>query len=373
MGGLGVGNILHKNLILLFKWWWRFSESDNTLWKRIIKSVHDIKGDKASMDTFRNIKTGTWSSLTCNEPDIVKVRSILEDGMVLRVGDCSSIQFWHDRWCEAGVLKSIFPRLFAISLQKNSEISHMGEWAGSTWCWKLDWRRPLYDWESEEVRVLHQIIAQNGPKRYREDGLLWKNAEVAAYPTKYIKDKFNESLGSSLPKNILSIVWQKFIPPRAKLTLWLANKEKLKTADYLVEKGIIAPQNAWCPFCRSELESNSHILFTCRFAWRSWMEILKWWGLSASLHSKFPDFSTQWLGLVNVREHKDIWALTLGCVIWSLWYERNKIKFESKTPNLQNFVTSLKIRIGIWAKEIMGSSTYTPNVIYNADTFILQT
>lgn len=28
LGGLGVGNILIKNLILLFKWWWRFSDSD---------------------------------------------------------------------------------------------------------------------------------------------------------------------------------------------------------------------------------------------------------------------------------------------------------------------------------------------------------
>lgn len=31
LGGLGVGNIMYKNLILLFKWWWRFSKSDNTL------------------------------------------------------------------------------------------------------------------------------------------------------------------------------------------------------------------------------------------------------------------------------------------------------------------------------------------------------
>ena len=26
LGGLAVGNIIHKNLVLLFKWWWRFSE-----------------------------------------------------------------------------------------------------------------------------------------------------------------------------------------------------------------------------------------------------------------------------------------------------------------------------------------------------------
>ena len=55
LGGLGVGNIMHKNLILLFKWWWRFSESDNTLWKIILQSVHEIKGEKASSETFRKL------------------------------------------------------------------------------------------------------------------------------------------------------------------------------------------------------------------------------------------------------------------------------------------------------------------------------
>ena len=50
-GGLGVGNMMHKNL--LFKWWWRFSESDDRLWKKILMSVHEINGLKASSETFR--------------------------------------------------------------------------------------------------------------------------------------------------------------------------------------------------------------------------------------------------------------------------------------------------------------------------------
>lgn len=39
IGGLGAGNILYKNLILLFKRGWRYSEVDNTLWKHILLSV----------------------------------------------------------------------------------------------------------------------------------------------------------------------------------------------------------------------------------------------------------------------------------------------------------------------------------------------
>ena len=55
----------------------------------------------------------------------------------------------------------------------------MGEWTGNSWFWSLQWRRPLYDWEMEDVRVLQQIVQQNGPKSDTEDGVLWRSAEVA--------------------------------------------------------------------------------------------------------------------------------------------------------------------------------------------------
>ncbi|XP_057518489.1 uncharacterized protein LOC130799411 [Amaranthus tricolor] len=354
MGGVRVGNIMHKNLILLFKWWSRFSESDNTLWKRILQSVHEIKGVKASSETFRRVREGTWSYLLNNDSDTSRLRMIIEEGMLISVGIGNSVQFWHDRWCEAGILKRIFPRLFTISLQKNSLISQMGEWNEISWVWNLKWRRVLYEWENEEVRRLKEIIVHKGPNKERKDGVYWKHSGSLCYPTKCITAKINEVYTPFLPRPIVNIVWQKFIPPRAKLSVWLANLEKLKTGDFLVEKGIINPQEAACPFCSLQLESNSHILFTCRFSWSAWMEILKWWGLSTALHNRYNKFSIQWLGLVKNRMCPDFWALILGCVIRSLWYERNQIKFKLKIPNFHNFVYSLKIRIGIWAKEMLG-------------------
>ena len=144
MGGLGVGNIMHKNLVLLFKWWWRFTESDNTLWKRILQSVHNIKGDKASSESFIKVREGSWGQLLSNEHDTAKIRTIVEEGMLLTVGDGNSILFWHDKWCETGILKCIFPRLFSLSSQKDSLIYQMGEWNGKLWNWNLQWRRPLF-------------------------------------------------------------------------------------------------------------------------------------------------------------------------------------------------------------------------------------
>ena len=373
LGGLGVGNIMYKNLILVFKWWWRFSESDNSLWKRILQSVHDISGIKASMETFNKVRGGTWSALLSNDSDTSKVRSIIEEGMIISVGNGNSVRFWQDRWCESGILKSLFPRLFALSLQKNLTISQMGMWVGNAWVWNFSWRRRLHEWEIEDMHTLKQIIDQKGLNREREDGLFWKHSGVQEYPPKNIIARLNESHTPSLSKPIVNIIWQKFIPPRAKLSLWLANLEKLKTGDLLVEKGIIVPQQAACPFCSTELESNSHILFTCRFAWNTWMNILKWWGLSAALQNQCENFSIQWLNLVVIRKHRDFWGLILGCVIWSLWYERNKIKFEMKPPNFDHFIFSLKIRIGIWAKEILGYKSSAPlNTIFDSSETLLQ-
>ena len=149
---------MHKNLILLFKWWWRFSESDDTLWKRILMSVHEIKRLKASSETFRKVKDGTWSQMMSNKTDTSKIRSIIEEGMLVKVGNGTTVRFWQDRWCEAGRLMRLFPRLYAISLQKNSLISQMGNWNDESWVWNLRWRRTLYEWENNTVATLkHQI------------------------------------------------------------------------------------------------------------------------------------------------------------------------------------------------------------------------
>lgn len=133
LGRLGVGNILHKNLILLFKWRWRFSEFDNTLLKRILMSVHKINGLKASSDAFNKVKDSIWSQMMSEDIDTSRIRVIIEDGMLLNVGSGDSILFSHDRWCDVGPLKGAFPRLFSLSTQKNLFINQIGVWNDGVW------------------------------------------------------------------------------------------------------------------------------------------------------------------------------------------------------------------------------------------------
>ncbi|XP_057518409.1 uncharacterized protein LOC130799324 [Amaranthus tricolor] len=226
-------------------------------------------GLKALADTFHKVKDGTWAHLLSIDIDTSKMRSIIEEGMIVKIGKGNSVWFWHDRWCEVGTLKRIFPRLYAISLQKDLLICQMGDWQEGSWAWNFIWRRNLYEWENDEVSRLKNHIEQLRPDKGMEDRVIWKHSSSLFYPTKSIGVKMFEDQAPILSKPIINLVWQKFIPPRAQLAVWLANLEKLKTGDFLVQKGIIDTQLAVCPFYSRDTESDSHILFTCSFSWRS--------------------------------------------------------------------------------------------------------
>ena len=38
LGRLEVGDILLKNVVMLYKWWWRFVNNEKPLWKKIVSS-----------------------------------------------------------------------------------------------------------------------------------------------------------------------------------------------------------------------------------------------------------------------------------------------------------------------------------------------
>lgn len=62
-GGLGLGNLKIKNLGLLFKWWWKFLLEDEQLWKKVVKSTHDIKTNIPSKTVFARVKSGPFRDL----------------------------------------------------------------------------------------------------------------------------------------------------------------------------------------------------------------------------------------------------------------------------------------------------------------------
>ncbi|GKC45708.1 hypothetical protein Tco_1063430 [Tanacetum coccineum] len=100
-GGLGIGSIFGLNIGLLFKWIWRFLANPSDLWSRVIQKIYGPCG------------------------------SIKEVSSRRKIGNGESTSFWNDVWLGSMPLKSQFPRVYVLDIDRNCFIAN---------------RVPLKDW-----------------------------------------------------------------------------------------------------------------------------------------------------------------------------------------------------------------------------------
>lgn len=92
-----------------------------------------------------------WESLWWR--DLKKVRGGLNDSKWFenafswKVGNGDKCRFWKDSWLEEQSLQQKFPRLFSVSVQKDSLICEVWSSSGNTWSWDLTWKPQLFEWE----------------------------------------------------------------------------------------------------------------------------------------------------------------------------------------------------------------------------------
>lgn len=74
-------------------------------------------------------------------------------------------------------------------------------------------------------------------------------------------------------------------------------------------------------------------------------------------------FILGWKDLLKRKRKVKLWNMILICVIWSLWYERNKINFENCTSNLQKILKLIKLRVGHGQRRCQGKKN-CPTMIF---------
>ena len=117
------------------------------LWKEILESKYGgwrvlRKEGKSSKDSlwWRDLKE-VWSSEGWGRN--------FEDAIKWMSGTRKEIVFWEDNWVGNGALKEVFPRLFSLSLSKESKVAEFGAWNNGQWAWTFAWRRSLFEWEKQ--------------------------------------------------------------------------------------------------------------------------------------------------------------------------------------------------------------------------------
>ena len=109
--------------------------------------------------------------------------------------------------------------------------------------------------------------------------------------------------------------------------MWTAAHNQILTLDNLMLHG--CPLANCCCMCCCNAESLDHLLLFCPIAHSLWTYILRLFGIDWVMLGSVVDLlfcRNHWLG----KHSFDIWNLVQGCLMWTIWTERNRQSFEDK-------------------------------------------
>ncbi|PKU83813.1 Putative ribonuclease H protein [Dendrobium catenatum] len=247
----------------------------------------------------------TWHRITETS---LKIKRLLH----FPVSNHSSISFLWDPW------------LNGTSIGETYHLPGMDDVLVKDFLWNDTWHFPL-----NMHPTIQNIINTVAIKENKD--VLWNGN------AKWVFKDFTELYYSHLPKvDWYRSIWQKNYALKYACFTWMACICKLKTADNLCQRGIMAPIN--CSLYSGHTENHSHLFFDCDFSFY----ILK------TIVPKFASFLLrptliQALDFIenseiSNRTEKDFFFLVISCITYHIWRERNNRRFSNSSNNVAKVI-----------------------------------
>ncbi|KAK4383868.1 hypothetical protein Sango_3111900 [Sesamum angolense] len=288
-------------------------------WELISKPKEE-GGLELQAPTFNNLDI-QWCIRIVGLEKMLKLRPLLQRGVIYKVGDGSSFSLRQDAWHERGPLCLILPRGPVVTgLPLSSPLSSVIQ--RNQWCWPASTDADIIDIMSQ-LPPIHSSAA---------DCIYWRSSS----------GKFTFQAAVSLIQPTTPFVfWYGLLQGKFKIRrhgfiLWMVILEKLSTMD----KPWVPRAENGCVLCGGLFaETDDHLFFKCSYSKRC-LSILKrkikfqWpyleWQMGLIWASK------RWRGthLINAA-----FRATLAALVYHLWAERNNRKFSATSASAE-YITS---------------------------------
>nr|GEX99563.1 RNA-directed DNA polymerase, eukaryota [Tanacetum cinerariifolium] len=331
--GLGVSSLYGLNRALLFKWVWRFLSKDNSLWSRVIYSIH---GDYFSNAVVSH--SSLWKSIS-REIDSIKSQGIdLISHFRIRVGNDSNTKFWKDHWIDDKPLCQSFPRMYALENSKDCYVADKfnGSLMGS---FRRIARGGIEEYRLNQLRLLKPVILSPS-----EDRWVWILSNDDGFRVKDIRRLLDDFF---LPKSEVATRWVKCVPIKINVFAWRVSLDRLPTRLNLIRRNI-SVLSPLCSVCSNAQEDVSHLLYNCDLASGISRLVCRWWDLTWSPLSSNSEWLS-WFKYIRLpSKTKDLLEGVFYISWWSVWNFRNHLLFSAKSPRKDVIFDDIVTRSFTW-------------------------
>ncbi|XP_010495306.1 PREDICTED: uncharacterized protein LOC104772378 [Camelina sativa] len=323
MGGLGFRNVDDFNTALLAKQLWRLIEFPDSLFARVFKSRYYRNSDP--LDPIRSYSPSYgWRS-------IVSARSLVNKGLIKRVGSGDTISVWTDPWVPAQ-----FPRpALSNGPFKDPSIRLTQFMDSQSNSWNRD--RLVEHFDPGDVALIEAIPFSSLPLK---DSFGWHFTKSGKYTVKSGYETARLGMSNTFQAvgcgpeitPLIAKVWQVHCPPKLRHFMWQVLSGCVPVNANLCRRGINC--EVGCTRCGAEVETINHAIFRCPPARQVWALAHVPVG---SLH--FPSESVyanvdHFLGSTNPGSQIQIFPW----LMWYIWKARNARVFENQMEQPEDIV-----------------------------------
>jgi len=261
---LGIGSLFAFNRAL-FKWWWRFKSNPDSLWARVVASLH---GNNMVVGK----STSPWVNIL-RSVDSLKRKGVDLEGFCNKIiGNGELTRFWQDRWLGHTTLKEQFPRVCVMDPDQEAKVMDRNTPAKLLLAFRRQPRVgvPMAQWENL-CSLLETMSFSEDVDRYVWD--LETDGVFSVASTRAIID-VNMLGGSSRETR-----WNNLVPRKINTFIWRVERDKIPTRFNLSAKGVEL-QSILCPIYGVKGEISEHLFSKCLELIHIWSKIAGWWNVN---------------------------------------------------------------------------------------------
>ncbi|KAJ0533166.1 putative reverse transcriptase zinc-binding domain-containing protein [Helianthus annuus] len=344
-GGIGLGSLMETNIAMLGKWWWRFKNDKESLWRKVIWCLHH-NARSWSCIPAKVTATGPWKQVASISNDLADMGIGFDRLFKGVVGSGQEIAFWKDCWIHEVPLCVEFPALFSLEQKKNVVISDRIKRVNGL-C-NLDFRWTRAPASADEIRELHQLSASISSVLLsdRRDGWTWALCPTGLFSVKSLRSHMY-SVGAAGVRS--TFVWNRWTPLKVNFLSWRLHLDRLPTKAALVRRQITITNNR-CSMCDELDETSDHLFAECQFAQQIWDRVSHWCRLP-------PCFFFGAKDVLELQEHscgsgkwKKALYTVIQTVIWSIWKARNDVIFNRKRVTSDTVFEETRVLSFLWLR-----------------------